>query len=347
MGAVSSRFQDILEEIDETLNELVEDVICPDDFILNPKNTDRTTFLNQFKPCGHYQKQCEHKFVEWFGDQWKNYPPLEPNIDYPGTGEDDLDHYPGVYIVQFDTGLDGVTYEAYQDMGDMSLIDDINKGTWLSPFADGFTTNVMPLGETCVETFARFPDDWGGVPGQDNDYDCMGVCGGGCFGVGAGYDCMKHDVCSYFKSYALEIKAEGGCRDLDCGDEATQALVNCYIKKQAGKDEAVTCSEDNEEDPNFYSTLNGIGRLGRQKRACTLHTKWERNQGMPWARGPDGSFCSSPDDCVSGRCDVPSAFKKATCQAQLANKKRCNEHSDCKSQKCGGKNPFNRKCQPK
>eukprot|EP00548_Thalassiothrix_antarctica_P000400 CAMPEP_0194130636 /NCGR_PEP_ID=MMETSP0152-20130528/1632_1 /TAXON_ID=1049557 /ORGANISM="Thalassiothrix antarctica, Strain L6-D1" /LENGTH=367 /DNA_ID=CAMNT_0038825209 /DNA_START=102 /DNA_END=1205 /DNA_ORIENTATION=- len=346
MGADLSRFQDILEEIDETLNELEEDVNCPDDFHLNPKSTNRTTFLKQFKPCGYYQEKCKHKFVAWFGDKWKEYPPMEANVDYPGTGQKDLDHHHGVHIVQFDTGLDEVTYEAYKK-GDMSLINDINRGTWLDPFANGFTTDKLPLGETCVETFAEFPDDWGPVPGQDNNYDCMGGCGGGCIGVGAGNDCMKHDVCSYFKSYALEIKAKGQCLDIDCGDEAAQANINCY-KKQAGKDEAVTCSEDNEGNPNFYSSISPLVRAGSQKRECTLRTKWERNQGMPWARGPDGSSCTSPDDCVSRRCDNPSYFNfNAICQARLANGKECNEHGDCKSQNCVGWMGLNRKCKPK
>lgn len=350
-----------------------QDVTCPQEYHINPKTTNRDTFLTQFKPCGHYHEQCQHKFNEWFGEDWKDYPPMEANTCYTGLEGNDISNNYGVYLVRFDTGLDEATYQAYLAMGDDSLIDDINGAEWLSPYADDFKTNVRPREETCLEAFVDYPekdftnttilDDntWGDRPSKTynssndwgrlhtNTYNCMGVCGSGCWELGVAKDCMKHDLCSYFKTLALKTKAVGGAKDIDCGDEATQVQVNCWIRnKWLFDDEPVTCNEDlARENDDFYAKINPLVKLGKQKKAAVLRTSWDRNQGMPWARGPDGDSCMTPEDCISQRCEFINPVQKQ-CKAQLANEKRCNEHSDCRSGKCARKTKYaKRRCQPK
>lgn len=272
---------------------------CPNVFFLNPNDTDRLTFLKQFKPCGFYQN-CNHTFHEWFGFNHPvfmgNETILDANVCYPGTGNTTYDLVVGgIYLVRFDTGLDRATFDAYNQMGDWALISDVRPGvasTWFDPFSDNFTTNAMPLEETCVETFVKILDDWGEVPNQTNSYSCIGKCGPSCFGKGTAPDCLKHDVCSYFKSYALEKSTEGFCRDFDCGDEAAQTVTNCESEDGI----AVICTQD------ANAILSPAARAFNQKKDCTLRTKWDRNQGMSWVRKSDGKFCTSDDDCISGNC---------------------------------------------
>ena len=277
---------------------------CPIEFFLNPKSTDRITFLKQFKPCGFYS-QCQNKFNDWFGTHTL-YNTIKPNVCYPEKGGFDLERQHGIHIVQFDTGLDPATYQAYQQKEDWDLIKGTNLTggiSWLDPFAEDFTTDEMPLRETCVETIVRYPDNWGNIPNTVNFYNCMGKCGSSCLGAWVSRDCLKHDVCSYFKSLAMEDPATGFCRDFDCGDETAQSVANCWSR--SGMDGSpVVCS------PDSYMVLNPAARLRGQKSACTLRTKWERNQGMPWAKGANGEPCSSPDDCISGNCSKWNIFSR-------------------------------------
>ena len=307
--------KDALLQSNSSSSTIIGDDECPIEFFLNPKNTDRITFLKQFKPCGFYS-QCKHKFDDWFGPQHTLYNTIEPNSCYPETGSSyGLDQEYGIHLVQFDTGLDPVTYHAYQQMEDWDLIADTNlttEGTssWLDPFAENFTTHTMPLQETCVETLVRYPDDWGNIPNTFSFYNCMGRCGSSCAGAWAGWDCLKHDVCSYFKGLAMETPVVGFCRDFDCGDETAQSVVNCWSRSSTSgataneDDTPVICSSDSD------MVLNPAARLRGQKRACTLRTKWERNQGMPWAKGTTGESCSSPDDCISGNCSKWNIFNR-------------------------------------
>lgn len=290
--------------IDEIMDE------CPTQYFLNPKDTDRLTFLRQFKPCGFYSK-CQHKFATWFGiSQLPVYEPIEANKCYPIIGQYNLEKEHGIHIVQFDTGLDPVTFEAYATEGDLDLIKDTNltsnAGIWLDPFAQDFTTHVMPLKETCVESLVRYPDDWGNIPNTINTYNCMGECGSSCLSAWAGRDCLKHDVCSYFKGLAMEDPAVGFCRDFDCGDETAQSVVNCWSSDEASRTEetAVVCSQESD------MVMNPAARLRGQKRACSLRTKWERSQGIPWAKRAAGEPCSSPDDCISGACSRWNIFNR-------------------------------------
>lgn len=282
--------QPSIEEVDE----------CPKSFFLNPNDTDRITFLRQFKPCGFYQK-CNYLLHSWFGFNhtvFMGNETIGANVCYPGTGNSTYDLVDkGIYLVRFDTGLDRSTYNAYNEMGDWTLISDVRSDTatsWFDPFSDNFTTNIMPLEETCVETFVQILDDWGEVPNQTNSYSCIGKCGPSCIGKGTAPDCLKHDVCSYFKSYALEKSTEGFCRDFDCGDEAAQTVTNCELDDGS----AVLCTQE------AKAVLSPAARAYNQKKDCTLRTKWDRNQGMPWVRKPDGKYCTSDDDCISGNCSL-------------------------------------------
>jgi len=120
-----------------------------------------------------------------------------------------------------------------------------------------------------------------------------------------GWDFLKHDVCSsYFKGLAMETPVEGFCRGFDFGDETAQSVANCWSRSSSGtstNDEnirtPVVCSSDSD------MVLNPAAGLRGQKGAWTLRTKWEQNQGIPWAKGSrttTGESCSSPDDCISG-----------------------------------------------
>ena len=289
---------------------LVDEIIdeCPTQYFLNPKDTDRLTFLNQFKPCGFYSK-CQHKFPTWFGIS-QLYEPIEANKCYPIIGEYSLEKEHGIHLVQFDTGLDPLTFEAYLSEGELDLIKDTNMtsnaGIWLDPFAKDFTTTIMPLKETCVESLVRYPDDWGNIPNTINTYNCMGECGSSCLSAWAGRDCLKHDVCSYFKGLAMQDPAVGFCRDFDCGDETAQSVVNCWSSHTSSRTEetAVVCG------PESDMVMNPAARLRGQKRACSLRTKWERSQGIPWAKRAAGEPCSSPDDCISGACSRWNIFNR-------------------------------------
>jgi len=308
--------------------------LCPEQFFLNPQDTDHETFLFQFKPCGHYEKLCKHKFEDWFGAHGGYNPEnrntfLEPNVCYPGRPDQPAinDLQRGVNLVQFDIGLDRTHYEAALGLAnepfDRILIDDISGEEFdylIFPPKDGIFTErkKMEFGETCIETFAVTGDHWG-------DYTCMGRCGVGCLGVGVGLgkDCMKHDVCSYFKTVARKSKAENFCRDFDCGDEAAQTVTNC---RQGRNGPQVICT------PDTFIDINPAARGLSQKRSCSLRTKWDRNQGMPWVRRANGERCDGFDDCISRRCDF-RLFRRI-CMDRKPSGQRCNEHSDCVSVTC-------------
>mmetsp|Transcript_114116 Transcript_114116/g.261903 ORF Transcript_114116/g.261903 Transcript_114116/m.261903 type:complete len:305 (-) Transcript_114116:39-953(-) len=151
---------------------------------------ERASFISRFQPCGYY-KDCTDDFG-WPHDL------IEANRDFPGQGVGNMVHG-RVYRVQFD-GYFG-------DHG----------------------------GERCLEVPVRFEKSLIGTRGSSwgvqygNNYDCLGYCGVGCAPViyGDCMDCMKHDVCSAFKTIWQRGKTKGYCDDLDCGDEAAQALWSC------------------------------------------------------------------------------------------------------------------------
>jgi len=117
-------------------------------------------------------------------------------------------------------------------------------------------------------------DDWGSVgPVYGNvkhtstkydgtirtsNYDCMGRCSQ-CNPLlgGMAKDCMKHDVCSAFKSILTEEAAYGFCKDIDCGDEALHTVAGCYKKKRWWQpsffSHRVVCNEaDFISNPDLY-----------------------------------------------------------------------------------------------
>ena len=272
--------------------------VCSDTFYLNPQETDRETFLDQFKPCGFYAANCAHKFGDWF-DEYGGFVPgdedtlLQPNVCYPGRPQNSFDELQsGVNLVQFDIGLDQTAYDAALGLAgepdEYTLIDDASGVEFdyltfpKNPDGSWTVKRGLEFGETCIKTFAKTLDNWG-QPTYGGKYGCMGGCGSGCAGVGRGKDCMKHDVCSYFKTVATEKEADGFCTDFDCGDEAAQTVTNCKQGSYSGQQ--VTCREDSVVE------INPAARGLRNKRACILRTKWERNQGMPWLRHLDGARC--------------------------------------------------------
>ena len=333
---------------------------CPENFLLNPSQTDKHSFLQQFKPCGYYTAHCQHKFEDWFG--LANIPNIEPNVCYPGgyNGRPGQHMADGVHLVQFDIGLDEETYKGYQHLkeeyGDRLIhdVDTTRKYLDISN-SDGKTGNdiwtsqerPMKLGESCVETFVLTNDDWGRIDGKPainpfSAYNCMGSCGPSSWAVCAAKDCRKHDGGRYFKSLALKEKASGFCMDFDCGDEAAQTVTNCWIRQPwPFLDTNVICDEDvDENNPNFYSQLNWPARVHSQKRECTLRTGWDRNQGIPSLRNEDGTVCTSNDDCQSRRCD--RVLYRRWCKPRLELGERCNEDTDCVSLNCRGR--FSKKC---
>merc|ERR1711865_710786 len=71
-------------------------------------------------------------------------------------------------------------------------------------------------------------------------YNCMGGCGPGCTSlpffdnitvspddIGA-LDCLKHDLCSAWKTVFSGKPVSGFCHDPDCGDEAAMTIFNCW-----------------------------------------------------------------------------------------------------------------------
>ncbi len=134
------------------------------------------------------------------------------------------------------------------------------------------------VGETCVETFAYGGEDWGRY--DTSDYGCTGYCGAGCQKSWTkGNDCMKHDVCSYYKSLVQGFPASGFGLDLDCGDEAAQTVVSCWEEKW-WIDQPVICKD---KDRRIYAEIHPAANfLGKQ--AILDWTGWDREQGMlrPW-----------------------------------------------------------------
>mmetsp|Transcript_31411 Transcript_31411/g.75932 ORF Transcript_31411/g.75932 Transcript_31411/m.75932 type:complete len:672 (+) Transcript_31411:58-2073(+) len=314
--------------------------ICPENFYLKPEdvpeNMDmREIFLLQFKPCGYYQKYCSNMTRTWFPDLNDNerdpFDPLEEgeiiraNVDYPGENSE-VDIKYGITLVEFDIGLDNATYQSWlsttYDFGGKNMLDSIegenqyldignrivgqnaNVPLWTSP------ARPLETGEHCVETFAKLNDDWSA------NYASMGTCGGGHIGVGYAKDCMKHDVCSYFKALALgttdssgNLVSEGFCRDFDCGDEAAQTVLNCLEDSWGALNTQQICQEDihlnSQNNGNYFSALHSSARFPiGQAEECTFRTGWDKNQGMPSQRYVAGTTCFHDDQCISNSCSL-------------------------------------------
>lgn len=234
----------------QSLRELDSD--CPV-FTDNPyEDPDLTKkMLNAAMPCGTYEDKCKHK----------NYEVIRANVDYPGEGEGDLDFKP--YIVQFDIGVQSKIKEKVEK----------SSYKFHPPLAA-----VTMSGEQCFELIVK-----GGSMATGG---CAGKCGRGCL-IGAGYakDCLKHDVCVSYKALKLggnhwEQKNYGFCYDIDCGDEAAQAIFNCYIDYWFN-DKSIICDES-----TFYHNKDAYGHWSYSTKAfiegpCHNFVGWSSGQGIP------------------------------------------------------------------
>lgn len=223
----------------------------PADVSCNATSPSDEDFLSRFVPCGTLAAKC--------GD----LPVIFANRDYPGSGEfGDVQRRD--YIVQFDIGLHpAVARAALQVRFSVDACVDC---------AEEF----VGFNETCLEVVVRGHSHWGslgGTPGvAAGAYDCMGRCGSGCMGSSTGgLDCLKHDVCSAWKSRRRGRPVAGYCHDPDCGDEGAQALYNCHDSHGAAP-----C---NESDPSVIGSWSSARWSGMGW--CNLYQGWERGQGIP------------------------------------------------------------------
>lgn len=169
-------------------------------------------FLQHFRPCGTLSAICT------------DLPLVEANKDYPGGGVAGALIPDQDYVVQFDVGLHP------------AVARDV-----LKRHLNEIDTciNCPDYNETCLETIVTGGAMWGDLglsTINPREYNCMGGCGPGCasspllkgrYDAGA-LDCLKHDLCSAWKSLQLGRSTRGFCHDPDCGDEAAMTIFNCW-----------------------------------------------------------------------------------------------------------------------
>jgi hypothetical protein len=210
------------------------------------------TFLDAAKPCGHYANlNCPYEVIP-------------AGVTHPGSGPGELEFIP--YITQFDVGL-------HQAVNDVILAgaDDEQKDKFVGASSDG---------ETCLEII---------IQANDSQHDatlsgCAGRCGPGCTGAGWAKDCLKHDACVTYKNFLLQAEGKtepfGFCNDLDCGDEAAQTVMNCFVAR-SGRDQNIICNEqvfeDNDEAFGRWSFATYLFNEGQ----CDLYENWVSGQGIP------------------------------------------------------------------
>jgi len=218
------------------------------------------TFLDAFKPCGHYANLgCPYEVIL-------------ANVDYPGSGPGELEFIP--YITQFDVGLHQTVSELIREQASDDQMDKF--------------IGTPNEGETCVEAIvqannSRFDATLGG---------CAGKCGSGCglFSAGWAKDCLKHDICVTYKNFMLnptltssnvkDNQPNGFCDDLDCGDEAAQTVMNCFSERRWGWDENIVCDEQVfEVNPKAFGKWNLAMHFAGGK--CYNYESWARGQGVP------------------------------------------------------------------
>lgn len=224
-------------------------------------------FLQKVRPCGNYSSICH------------DIPLVQANTDYPGGGVGNV--VPGQdYIVQFDVGVHPVVAEEI-----------------LKRRLKGINTCVScpTFEEKCLEVVVTGGASWGDLGLTSlgrRSYDCMGGCGKGCVAPtilnkwdGGALDCLKHDVCSAWKSVFQGRPATGFCNDPDCGDEAAMTIFNCWrgwrIFGSLGSGASgpfstpAVCAQD-------QSTRGCWSHAGWMTEGrCKIFQGWSRGQGIP------------------------------------------------------------------
>lgn len=239
-------------------------------FEKNPANDPdlQKRMLDATKPCGYYKPKCSNLEV------------LSANVVYPGEGPGELNYKP--YIVQFDIGV-------HPNIKNKVVSAWEGSNTKEQSLTSSYSNPAV--GEECFEIIVK--------GGSDATGGCAGKCGNGCSWTGAGYakDCMKHDVCTTYKALKLmednpsktfDDYHDGFCYDLDCGDEAAQTLMNCYINYWFN-DVSIVCNKE-----EFASNSN---RYGHWSHATKLFTEGPCGNFENWASGqgiPDKSQISNP-----------------------------------------------------
>jgi len=231
-----------------------------------PGPRDDPTFMERVRPCGELSAICT------------DIPLVEANVDYPGGGVGavvpDQD-----YVVQFDIGLHPEVAKLVL-RGRLREIDSC--------------LHCPSYEEICLEAVVRGGAMWGDL-GMANvnprDYDCMGGCGRGCSAsrtrddVGA-LDCMKHDLCSAWKTVRSGRKTRGFCHDPDCGDEAAMTLFNCWKGwrlfgalggSRRGPFSVPAICESQEKGLRGCWSHGGWFTQGR----CKIFQGWKQGQGIP------------------------------------------------------------------
>jgi len=226
-------------------------------------------FLESFRPCGTLSSVCT------------DLPLVEANKDYPGGGVGAV--VPGQdYVVQFDIGLHpAVAREVMRNS--LKEIDSC--------------LNCPVFEEKCFEAVVTGGDMWGdlSLPNMSSRaYDCMGGCGKGCFRINLGrtrddigaLDCLKHDVCSAWKSVRMGRAARGFCHDPDCGDEAAMSIFNCWkgwrlFGSMGGNRpgpfaEPAVCVP---QDPKIHGCWSHSGWFTNGR--CKVFQGWKKGQGIP------------------------------------------------------------------
>lgn len=226
-------------------------------------------FLEKARPCGELASLCT------------DIPLVEANRDYPGGGVGAV--VPGQdYLVQFDIGLHeavarDILGRAFREIG-----------TCLS---------CPRFEELCLEIVVTGDANWGNLGNlslglKPNAYDCMGGCGHGCQVPGrlrediGALDCLKHDVCSAWKSVRSGRATNGYCHDPDCGDEAAMAIFNCWrgwrLFGSVGSNSAGPFSIPAVCDPDDRS-VKGCWNHGGwfTKGRCKVFQGWNKGQGIP------------------------------------------------------------------
>ena len=193
------------------------------------------------------------------------YDVIEANIDHPGNGPGEIQFKP--YIVQFDIG----THWKLKDKVSAAHRE------WIQGFP---CIGCDDPSETCVELIIE--------AGSDATGHCAGKCGSACL-LGAGYakDCLKHDTCIAYKALVLDEDwggyDDGFCYDQDCGDEAAQAIMNCYAGRPWMMDRGMVCDEE-----VFASDERAYGHWSASRYTpgfkvgpCNNFDGWANGQGIP------------------------------------------------------------------